>query len=85
MTLCFLDQPIEFGSVDGKPVHTLFSLVSPTIRVHLHLLSRLSTALLDSKVRTSILRRDARPELLAEIRRVEMGFTRVDARPEPGR
>lgn len=85
MTLCYLDQPIEFGSVDGKPVHTLFSLVSPTIRVHLHLLSRLSTALLDSKVRTSILRRDGRPELLAEIRRVEMGFTRVDARPEPGR
>lgn len=81
MTLCFLEQPIEFGAVDGKPVHTLFSLVSPTIRVHLHLLSRLSTAMLDTRVRSAILRREGRAELLAEIRRVEVGFTKVQSKP----
>ncbi len=45
ITLCFLERPIDFGALDGKPVHTLFTLVSPTIRAHLHLLSRLSFAL----------------------------------------
>ncbi len=45
ITLCFMEHPIEFDSLDGKPVHTLFTLVSPTVRAHLHLLSRLTFAL----------------------------------------
>lgn len=45
VSLCFLKNPIEFDSPDGKPVHTLFTLVSPTVRTHLHLLSRLSFTL----------------------------------------
>jgi hypothetical protein len=32
VTLCFLEQPVEFGAMDGQPVHTLFTIVSPTIR-----------------------------------------------------
>ena len=44
-TLCFLEHPIEFGALDGQPVHTLFTIVSPTIKAHLHLLSRLAFAL----------------------------------------
>jgi len=43
--LCFLDNPIEFHAVDGKPVHTLFTFVSPIIQTHLHLLARLSFVL----------------------------------------
>ena len=45
ISLCFLEDSIEFDSPDGKPVHTLFTLVSPTVRTHLHLLSRLTFAL----------------------------------------
>ena len=45
VTLCFLATPVEFNAVDGKPVHTLFTIVSPTVKVHLHLLSRLAFAL----------------------------------------
>ena len=45
ITLCFLETPIEFGAIDGMPVHTLFTLVSPTVRAHLHLLSRLTYGL----------------------------------------
>lgn len=45
VTLCYLDTPIEFDAIDQKPVHTFFSLISPTIRTHLYLLSRLSAAL----------------------------------------
>jgi PTS system nitrogen regulatory IIA component len=45
ITLCFLDAPIEFGSIDGRPVDTLFTMVSPTVRMHLHLLARLGFVL----------------------------------------
>ena len=38
ITLCFLEHPIDFGALDGQPVHTLFTIVSPTVRAHLHLL-----------------------------------------------
>jgi PTS system nitrogen regulatory IIA component len=45
VTLCFLREPVAFDAIDNKPVHTLFAIVSPTIRAHLHLLSRLAFAL----------------------------------------
>src|ERR1035438_4473267 len=45
VTLCFLEHPIDFGAIDGKPVTTLFTLISPTVRAHLHLLSRLGFVL----------------------------------------
>ena len=45
VTLCFLEHPIDFASLDGKPVHTLFTIVTPSIRSHLQLLSRLAHAL----------------------------------------
>ncbi len=71
ITLCFLERPIDFGSVDGKPVHTLFSLISPTIKVHLHLLSRLSTALHDPGFKGAVLKQASKEEILKEVKRVE--------------
>lgn len=47
VTLCHLKQPIDFAAPDGKPVHTFFTLITPTVRTHLYLLSRLSVALQD--------------------------------------
>jgi nitrogen PTS system EIIA component len=43
--LCFLEAPIDFGALDGKKVHVLFTPLSPDVRLHLHLLSRISFAL----------------------------------------
>jgi PTS system nitrogen regulatory IIA component len=71
ITLCFLEQPIDFGALDGKPVHALFSLVSPTVRAHLRLLSRLSFALHDPGFKSAVARQASRTEILDEIRRVE--------------
>ena len=45
VTLCFLEKPVEFGALDGQPVHTLFTMLSPTVRAHLHMLACLSFAL----------------------------------------
>jgi nitrogen PTS system EIIA component len=45
VAVCFLEQPIDFDALDGKPVDTVFTIVTHTVRSHLHLLSRLSYAL----------------------------------------
>lgn len=71
ITLCFLEQAVDFGALDGKPVNIVFSLISPTVRAHLRLLSRLSFALQDPGFKTVILRQGSRDEIFAEARRVE--------------
>jgi PTS system nitrogen regulatory IIA component len=38
----FPEKPIEYGALDGKPVHTLFFLFSSSDKTHLHLLSKLA-------------------------------------------
>jgi PTS system nitrogen regulatory IIA component len=74
VTLAFLLQPVDFGALDGKPVHVLFSIISPTNRSHLQLLSRLSFALHDDKLRETVARQAPREEILQEVRRVEAGM-----------
>jgi PTS system nitrogen regulatory IIA component len=79
VTLAFLERPVEFGALDGKPVHVLFSIISPTNRSHLQLLSRLSFALHDGGLRQAVVRQAPRAELLRELRRVEAGMGLPDA------
>jgi len=54
ISLCFLANPIDFGALDGQPVRMLFMLTSPTVKVHLHLLSRLAYALHDAQFRATL-------------------------------
>ena len=71
ISLCFLERPIDFGALDGKPVQILFSLISPTMRSHLQMLARLSYALHDAKFKEVVMRQGQREEILQEVRRVE--------------
>lgn len=45
VSLCFLENPVDFHSLDGQPVHTIFLMISPRIQVHLNLISRISFSL----------------------------------------
>jgi PTS system nitrogen regulatory IIA component len=74
VTLCYLERPVDFGALDGKPVHILFSLISPTMRTHLQLLARLSFALHDARFKEVVLRQGAPEEILREARRLEAGL-----------
>ena len=69
--LCFLENPIEFGALDNKPVRVLFVPLSPNVRVHLHLLSRISFALRDPKFKTLLAAEGRRDELLDAARALE--------------
>ncbi|MCI0343376.1 MAG: PTS sugar transporter subunit IIA [Planctomycetales bacterium] len=71
VTLCFLEKPVEFGALDRKPVHTLFTLVSPTVRAHLHLISRLAYVLRDPAAKEAVLRQESRETILERVRRAE--------------
>jgi PTS system nitrogen regulatory IIA component len=71
VTLCFLEKPIDFGALDGRPVQILFSLICPTVRSHLQMLSRLSYAVHDERFRETVLRRGQPEEILRESRRVD--------------
>ena len=47
ISACYLESPVDFNALDGKPVRLLFVLLSPSVRTHLQLLSRLSFCLRD--------------------------------------
>lgn len=71
VSLCFLEEPVEFGALDGKPVNCLFTVVSSSVRAHLHLLSRIAFALRDEGFKGAVLRQDTRENILAEAARAE--------------
>ena len=64
---------MDFGAIDDQPVHTLFTLVTPTVRVHLYLLSRLASALLDPGFKAALTRQAPREEILALVRAFKRG------------
>lgn len=76
VNLCFLKQPIDFGALDGLPVQTLFTLISPTVRMHVHLLSSLAFILHNAQFRSALTRQAGPDEILVLARRAEAGLKR---------
>lgn len=74
VALCFLKKQIDFGAVDGVPVSVLFTIISPTIQIHLHLLSRLSFLLHDKNLKSAIQKKCDWEKLSKEFERVESGL-----------
>jgi PTS system nitrogen regulatory IIA component len=79
ISLCFLEHPINFGAPDGQPVNILFTLISPTVRAHLHLLSRLSFALQDKAFKAALKRQAPREELMETLSSIEMAQTALSS------
>ncbi|NLF19332.1 MAG: PTS transporter subunit EIIA [Lentisphaerae bacterium] len=79
IALAFLATPVDFGAMDGLPVHTVFVMITPTVRVHLSLLSRLSLALRHPTWRAVLAARSGADEILSTLRRVE-----AEAHPRGG-
>jgi PTS system nitrogen regulatory IIA component len=74
ISLCFLERPVDFCAIDGSPVHTLFLMISTTVRGHLQTLAKLGTALQDPDFKHAVLRRASAEEILREAGRVEAGL-----------
>jgi len=71
VALCFLESAIDFGALDGKPIHLLFTIFTPTIRSHLYLLSRLSYALKEKSWQDVLAKPGAPEEILESLRAIE--------------
>jgi PTS system nitrogen regulatory IIA component len=76
IALCFLSQPIDFGALDGKPVQILFTIISPTIRMHLHLLSKLAYCLRDQRLRDILGKRCSAEAIMATVEEIEKDIGR---------
>jgi PTS system nitrogen regulatory IIA component len=73
VSVSYLRAPVPFGAPDGRPVHTVFMIVSPTVRAHLQLLARVARALHDPAFREAVARRAPVEELAAAAARLEAG------------
>jgi len=74
VTLGFLEKPVDFHALDGQPVNILFTLITPTLRSHLHLLSKLGFVLRDRAFRQVLAGEGSREEILRVLRRVEQSL-----------
>jgi PTS system nitrogen regulatory IIA component len=64
LSLSFLETPIDYGALDGKPVYALFLLISPNVRSHLRILAKLSFCLHDPACKEAILSQASRETIL---------------------
>ena len=74
VTLAFLENPVDFRSLDGLDTKILFCVISPTLRAHLHLLSMLGYALKDNTFRQAIELTESREKIVDALRQVKNGM-----------
>lgn len=67
VTLCFLEQAVDFHALDGNPVSTLLIILAPSLRIHLHLLSRLGFVLQNPALRKDLKTEASRPRIFADL------------------
>lgn len=76
VSLAFLDEPVDFYALDGQPVRILFTLLSPSLRAHLHLLAKLGFALNDPGFQKAVQQERSREEIFAALHKVKQSFAR---------
>ncbi|MBN2143010.1 MAG: PTS sugar transporter subunit IIA [Candidatus Aureabacteria bacterium] len=81
ISLCFLENPVDFGALDGKPVHTVFTLITPTIQSHLTLLSKLAFCIKNDKFSRLLSKQDSREHILRELDYIESSLPDVPGSP----
>ena len=71
LSLSFLETPLDYGALDGKPVYVLFLLVSPNVRTHLRILARLSFCLHAPEFKQAVLSQASRETILQTLTQTE--------------
>lgn len=85
VTLCFLKKPVDFKAVDGKPVFVLFTILSPSVKKHLAILSRLAFCLQNAKLQEYLQAKATQEQILAEILVLESKLSSVPTEDEQGK
>lgn len=74
VTLAFLEEAVDFQSLDGRLTNILFCVISPTLRAHLHLLSMLGFALKDAGFLAALEQQESRENIVRALRLVKEGM-----------
>jgi nitrogen PTS system EIIA component len=74
IALLFLARPVDFNALDKKPVSVVFILLSPTVRKHIQLLSRLAFLLHQPAMKKILRDRPPGDRILREMARLEKSF-----------
>jgi nitrogen PTS system EIIA component len=78
VSICCLENPIDFGSLDNQPVHTLFILLTATPKMHLEVLSKISYLCQDESF-LQLLNEHAPKEIILEyVRKREMDWNKKE-------
>jgi PTS system nitrogen regulatory IIA component len=71
VSICFLERSVDFSSVDGKPVHTMFIILSANARRHLEVLSRISNLCRSAQFRELLVSRAQADTIIASIEQLD--------------
>ena len=74
--LAYLDSPVNWNSLDGKPVETLLLIVSASAKTHLRVLSEISFFSREEEFRRLLRERVSLEDLLSYIRETEKNWRR---------
>lgn len=71
VTLFFLENSVDFHSLDGLTVNILFTPLAPTQKTHLHLLSKLGFLLKNTSFKNALLKQKNREIIFSTLREAE--------------
>jgi nitrogen PTS system EIIA component len=74
VVLSFLKRPVDFGSVDGQPVNILFTMITPTVRIHLNLLSKLVYLLQNASFKDLLRRQSRASDIIQCVKETELSL-----------
>jgi PTS system nitrogen regulatory IIA component len=77
VVVVFLDQPLEYGALDGQPVHTLFFLFACEDKRHLHLLAKIAHLSSQAHVREFFQTKPSKEQLLSFVKDWESQIPKI--------
>jgi nitrogen PTS system EIIA component len=76
ISVCLLKEPVDFGALDGIPVHTLFIIISSSPKRHLEILSKLSYLCQQEEFVKVIKNKSGKDTILKLAKTIENGWDR---------
>lgn len=71
LSICFLDSPTDFGSLDGELVHTIFLPLTASVQQHLEILSKITFLCRQSDFKSLLRAQVPRREIMAYVQQKE--------------
>jgi PTS system nitrogen regulatory IIA component len=79
VSICYLDKPVDFGSLDNQPVHTLFILLTASPKMHLAILSKISYLCSDAAFLMMLESRDSKEKILDRVHEKETEWQKKES------